>query len=151
MSARRLVMPALLLSLLAPLSPAAAQDQAAAPSPGWQATPWADSVMIQTQLFFSLGTTDGRGVSAQQFAQFLAEVVHPRFPDGLTVLEAAGEGRHDKADTMAVLHANTRLVLLVHANTPDAEARLKQVKAEYAKRFVGAGIFHVDFPVRIGS
>ncbi|MFH1558069.1 MAG: DUF3574 domain-containing protein, partial [Pseudomonadota bacterium] len=77
----------LLASLLA--GPARAQENAVS-APGWQPTPWADSVFLESQLFFSLNTPDGRGVSEQQWVQFVAEVVAPRFPGGLTVLEAQG-------------------------------------------------------------
>ncbi|OYY28281.1 MAG: hypothetical protein B7Y65_01440, partial [Azorhizobium sp. 35-67-15] len=82
-----IVLSLLLAGLLA--GPARAQDNAVS-APGWQPTPWADSVFLESQLFFSLNTPDGRGVSEQQWVQFVAEVVAPRFPGGLTVLEAQG-------------------------------------------------------------
>ncbi|MFG1463768.1 DUF3574 domain-containing protein [Xanthobacter sp. DSM 24535] len=73
------------------VGPAHAQDApAAAVAPGWQPTPWADSVFLESQLFFNLNTPDGRGVSEQQWVQFVADVVAPRFPGGFTVLEAQG-------------------------------------------------------------
>ncbi len=154
MTARRHLVPLLLATLTLPLAlamPAGAQGQPATPSPGWQATPWADSVMIQTQLFFSLATGDGKGVSEQQFAQFLEEVVRPRFPDGMTVLDAYGQGKGSPADAASLLHASTKLLILVHPNTPDAQNKLGEVKAQFRSRFGGTNPFHLDFPVRIGS
>lgn len=152
MSARRLILPLLAFAAVPlALSPAAAQAPAASPTPGWQATPWADSVMIQTQLFFSLATADGKGVSEQQFAQFMEEVVRPRFPDGMTVLDAYGQGKGGTGGALAMLHASTKLVILVHPNTPDAQAKLTEIKAQFRSRFGGSDIFHLDFPVRIGS
>ncbi|BAF89685.1 hypothetical protein AZC_3687 [Azorhizobium caulinodans ORS 571] len=137
--------------LLCGLTAAAAQGQAPAPaaSPGWAATPWADSVMLETQLFFSLSTADGAGVSEQQFAQFMEDVVRPRFPDGMTVLDAYGQGAGAAGGIAAMLHAGTKMVLLVHPNTPDAQSKVGEVKAQYKARFPGAGIRHLDFPVRI--
>ncbi|GGF84908.1 hypothetical protein GCM10007301_51110 [Azorhizobium oxalatiphilum] len=162
MSARTTVLPFLaLVPMLLPLAgPALAQPAASAsPSPGWQASPWADSVLLQTQLFFALATPDGKGVSEQQFAQFMEEVIRPRFPDGMTVLDASGQGKStataggtsSTAGMLAMMHANTKLVILVHPNTPDALGKIGDIKAQYRSRFGGPDIFHLDFPVRIGS
>lgn len=121
-------------------------------TPGWQPTPWADSVMLQSQIFFSLASADGKGVSEQQWAQFVAETVVPRFPTGFTVIEASGIGRHGVSGTGGpvplLMATDTRLLLIVHPNTPDAQSKLGQIKAEYAARFGQSRAFHVDFPVR---
>lgn len=121
------------------LASAAAQ----APTPGWQATPWADSVMLRSELRFDLESPDGTGVSNQQWARFVADAILPRFPDGLTVLNAETVG---KAGT-----AGARMVLIVHPNTPDATTKLGEIKAAYAQRFGGAKVFHLDFPVRVAN
>ena len=42
------------------------------------------------QLFFGRSTIEGGEVSDEAWAAFLADTVTPRFPDGLTVLDAAG-------------------------------------------------------------
>jgi len=223
----------LLAALLA--GPARAQDNAVS-APGWQPTPWADSVFLESQLFFSLNTPDGRGVSEQQWVQFVAEIVAPRFPGGLTVLEAQGlaaasppapapaaapaasggaststaptstaptstaptsaastspaspapqagmgtpagngasvsngtsasagpsagtastaapdpaPGALSAAAALALSRPGTRLLLIVHPNTPDASAKLGEIKAAYIQRFGQRRVFHVDFPVRV--
>ncbi|MEP9376780.1 DUF3574 domain-containing protein [Aquabacter sp. CN5-332] len=123
--------------LLLGLAGAAAQ----APAPGWQATPWADSVMLQSELRFDLESPDGTGVSDQQWARFLTDTILTRFPDGLTVLNAESVG---KAGT-----AGARLVMIVHPNTPDAATKLGEIRAAFAQRFGGAKVFHLDFPVRV--
>ncbi|MFG1420438.1 DUF3574 domain-containing protein [Roseixanthobacter liquoris] len=197
-------MSALLLAILL-AGPARAQDNAVS-APGWQPTPWADSVFLESQLFFSLNTPDGRGVSEQQWVQFVAEIVAPRFPGGLTVLEAqglsagapppvpapapmpaapavpgapsapataspspAGNGTPagisagaasagpdpapaaslSAAAALALSRPGTRLLLIVHPNTPDATAKLGEIKAAYIQRFGQRRVFHVDFPVRV--
>ena len=89
-----------------------------------------------------LRTADGKVVDAQAWEKFVTEVVVPRFPEGLTVIEASG-------------HSNgpgnlnpTRILVVVHPNSDDAQNRLQEIKAEYRKRFAGAGIFHTDQSVR---
>jgi len=143
---------------LAGVGPVAAQTPssdgapAASVSPGWQPTPWADSVMLQSQLFFSITSADGKGVSEQQWAQFVADTVLPRFPAGFTVIDASGIGRHGAGTGGALpllMTSGTRLLMVVHPNTPDAQAKLSQIKAAYAARFGQSDAFHVDFPVRV--
>ncbi|TCT05170.1 DUF3574 domain-containing protein [Aquabacter spiritensis] len=118
-----------------------AAAQTAAPAPGWQATLWADSVMVQSQLRFDLESPDGTGVSDQQWATFVSETILPRFPDGITVLEAR--------TFRAARATGERLVLIVHPNTPDATGKVVEIKTLFSKRFAGAAVDHLDFPVRV--
>ncbi len=127
----------LLVALSAGMGAATAQT----PTPGWQATPWADSVMLQTQLRFDLESPDGSGVSDQQWTRFVADTILPRFKDGITVLNAqavTGTGS-----------AATRVVVIINPNTPDAAGKFSEIKAAYAQRFGGAKVYQLDFPVRI--
>ena len=50
--------------------------------------PW-----TEIDLYFGRNISSGGIVSEKQFRQFLAEVVTPRFPDGLSVLDVAGQFR----------------------------------------------------------
>ena len=45
------------------------------------------------QLLLGRSTSDGGEVSEEEWLAFLADTVTPRFPDGLTVLDAAGQWR----------------------------------------------------------
>lgn len=124
--------------------PAEAQNgQAVSPAPGWQATPWADSVMLQTQMRFEMESPDGVGVSEQQWAKFLAEIIQPRFPQDVTVLEGTAPAKTGSA--------GVRLVLILHPNTPDALARVAAIAAAYGPRFGGAKVTRFDTPVRTGT
>ena len=73
-------------------------------------------------------------------------MVVPRFPDGLTVMEALGRGTRTAGGL-----TGTRVLIVVHAREADADARLGEIKAEYKKRFGSAGVFHIDQAVRIRS
>lgn len=123
------------------LSLAGAAAQAPSPTPGWQATPWSDSVMLESQMRFDLESPDGTGVSEQQWARFVSDTILPRFPDGITTWNAES--------ITATGTAGTRLVLILHPNTPDANGKIGEIKSAYALRFGGAKVFHLDFPVRI--
>src|SRR5215218_6572844 len=90
--------------------------------------PW-----TEIDLYFGRNISSGGIVSEKQFRQFLAEVVTPRFPDGLSVLDVAGQFRG----------SNGVLV-------PDAAAAAKkvgQVVAAYKKRFDQESVLRAEHPV----
>lgn len=120
---------------------------AAAPAAA-QSPHWPDYKTLQTQMFFGLFSADGNGVSEQEWATFVREVVTPRFPDGLTVLNAYGQGTSTPAAT-GVESETTKMLIVVHENTNDAQSKFAEIKAEYRTRFGQKGVFHVDFPARI--
>lgn len=114
--------------------------------------PWPEASVIQTQLYFGLRSADGEGVSEQAWARFLAEIVTPRFPDGLTVLNAHGQSlRRGAAQPEDVLAGTTKLLIIVHPNTAEAQVAIGEIKAGYSERFHQISAFHVDFPARISD
>lgn len=106
-----------------------------------QTQPSADA--LKSELYFGLRTTDGQSIGEQAWEDFISEVVMPRFPAGLTVLEARGRsGGNASLDRVRVL-------VLVHPIGQDAQTRLGEIKAEYRRRFASARIFHIDQPIRV--
>jgi hypothetical protein len=98
-----------------------------------QTQPAADA--LKSEVYFGFRTADGQIVGEQAWEEFVSQVVLPRFPAGLTVIEAS-------MDPVKVL-------VLVHPNSPDAQARLGEIKTEYKKRFGSARVFHTDQPIRV--
>ncbi|WP_170984568.1 DUF3574 domain-containing protein [Rhodoligotrophos defluvii] len=104
---------------------------------------------VQSQLFFGLRSKDGTGVSEQAWAKFLAEVITPRFPDGLTVLSAYGQGRAGPPSPALTSAETTKLLVVVHPDTDEARQKLQEIRAEYVRRFNQDSVFHVEVPARI--
>lgn len=102
---------------------------------------------VQSTLYFGLKSADGRGVSEQAWARFLAEEVTPRFPDGLTVVTAYGQGASPGAD--AVLAEMTKVLIIVHPDDAANAARIAEIKAKYSADFGQSGVFHTETDVRI--
>lgn len=111
-----------------------------------QETPAAQT-FVQSTLYFGLKSSDGAGVSEQQWAKFLADVVTPRFPDGLTVLSAYGQGASPGPD--AVLAELTKVLIIVHPAGEAEAAKIAEIKAKYSKDFDQPGVFHTEANVRI--
>lgn len=109
--------------------------------------PWRSADTLKTEIYFGLRVADGKLVSEEDWNKFLAEVVVPRFPTGLTVIDAAGRSANTPKTSDP---ANpTKILVLVHPNVGNSQDKLAQVKEEYRKRFGSGGIFHTDMPVRI--
>ena len=98
---------------------------------------------IRTELFFGLSKPDGTLVSAEQWNDFLDHQVTPRFPDGLTVIEARGQ----YADVNKALYKEpARLVIVLYprAQGGDANGKILSIAAEYCERFQQESVLRVD-------
>lgn len=104
---------------------------------------------IQTTLYFGLSMPEGGAVSETQWQGFLADTVTPRFPDGLTVVSATGQWRDPKAEPGKTFSEQTKIVILVRADTSVAARAVAEIKAVYLKRFHQISVLQTDQPVRI--
>jgi hypothetical protein len=85
---------------------------------------------VQSRLFFGLRAPTGP-VSDSAWETFLADVVTPRFPDGLTVFQASGQwrGTSDRLE-----REPSRVVEIVHDESRDAGRRIDEIVAIYKTR-----------------
>jgi len=79
-------------------------------------------------------------VSDEDWRRFLAEVVTPRFPDGLTVLR--GEGQWLGANGAVVSEASF-VVEVNHPPSAQVDAALDEIAAEYKRRFRQEAVMRV--------
>jgi len=91
----------------------------------------ATAAQVRTTLYFGSARPTG-SVSELEWQLFLRDEVTARFPDGLTVWDAAGQWR---APQGAVEHERTKVLLLVHADTAAARQSVLTVIARYRKLF----------------
>ncbi len=89
--------------------------------------------MLRAELYFGRNVGGHINVSERQWARFLAREITPRFPDGLTVLDARGQWS-DPARRVLV-HEPTKLVIIIAADDAGTRRRLAEVAASYRKRF----------------
>ena len=89
--------------------------------------------MTLATLYFGLGLPDGGEVDAASWQRFVATVVTPAFPDGLTITEATGQWR-DPA-TRRIVAERTKVVTIAVAAGPALENRLDAVRSAYRSAF----------------
>ena len=89
--------------------------------------------MQQIELMFGRDVHGRPGVGDAAWTRFLAREITPRFPDGLTVLDAAGQWRDPANGRLA--RERSRLVIIVTAAEPPADDRIAAIVAAYKQRF----------------
>ena len=110
----------------------------------WQATPVraqqnsvpidcgvASAPQIRTTLYFGLSRPKG-SVSELEWQIFLRDEVTKRFPDGLTVWQAEGQWLTPAG---SVDREQSKVLLLVHADTPASRRSVQAVIQAYRKAF----------------
>jgi len=104
-----------------------------------QAVAWAQGCrgnlqsMLAAEMFFGRTMPGGRVVSEAAWARFLAREITPRFPDGLTVFDAAGQWR-DPVGGGIVRHAS-KVVLIVFRDDPQKQESLDAIAGAYRRWF----------------
>ncbi len=95
----------------------------------------------RTELYFGLSRPDGSVISDAEFQGFVDDEVTPRFPDGLTLLAGAGQWRGDDG---AIVKEESRVLVLLHPETPEVEAELEAVRGAYIEQFAQESVLRVD-------
>ena len=88
--------------------------------------------LAEYQLFLGRSTSDAGEVSDEEWAAFLADTVTPRFPDGLTVLDAAGQWRDS---TGAIQRERSKLLWILAPPGEEARRLIDEISEEYERRF----------------
>lgn len=129
-----------------PPPPAAAAPPVPAPAPECAGLP--GSPMVAASLFFGRNIGGKLGVGEKDWQRFVTEVVTPRFPDGLTVQNAAGQWRD--TDTGAVVREPSKVLILFIPREPAALTKIQEVADLYKTRFRQQAVATVLHPACIG-
>ena len=109
--------------LLAPL--------AATATPGCDGMP--EEPQVTVQLFFGRALKSGAQIDAAQWADYLAREVTPRFPAGLTVLDASGQWQ--QRATGKLIREKSTVVEIVTSASAETWTKVAAVREAYKKRF----------------
>ena len=122
----RLLPAALLLCLALALAAAACAEPETADCPDG-AEEW-----VEHRVFMGRGDGDVEVVDDEAWDAFLADVVTPRFPDGLTVLDASGQWRNSEG---SIERESSKVLLIMAPPEADALRLIKEISDEYKQRF----------------
>jgi hypothetical protein len=104
--------------------------------------PWS-----QVELYFGRDLGGDAVVSEEAFQHFLAEVVTPLFPDGLSVVEVAGQFRDGEG---TIVREPTKLLILLVPDAAGVAPDVETIIAAYKERFDQQSVLHAEQPVCVG-
>jgi hypothetical protein len=90
------------------------------------------AAQVRTTLYFGTLKQSKGTVSELEWQMFLRDEVTTRFPAGLTVWDAQGQWRGTDG---TVAHERSKVLLLVHPDTPVAKTSVQTVIERYRKNF----------------
>jgi hypothetical protein len=90
-------------------------------------------LMASAELLFGRNIGGRLAVSDAAFAQFLAAEITPRFPDGLTMLDAKGQWRD--AERGNLIREPSKLVLISFDDDAPRRAALTAIADAYKQKF----------------
>jgi hypothetical protein len=97
----------------------------------------------QIDLYFGRAIAGGGEVSERQFRAFLSGVVTPAFPDGLSVLDVAGQFRAGRK----IVRERTKLVVILVPEAAEAAPKVATIVKTYKSRFRQQSVLHTEYPV----
>jgi hypothetical protein len=95
------------------------------------------------QLVFGRNIGEQPGVSDEDFRRFVDEEITPRFPDGLTVLDAAGQWRGPSG---VLVHESSKVVLLILPTNGSADKPIAAIREAYKAKFRQDAVLFISQP-----
>ncbi len=95
---------------------------------------------VKYELFMGRSTADGNVVVDEEWDSFLADTVTPRFPDGLTVLDAQGQWRNSEG---RILKERSTILVILAPPGEDARRLINEISDEYKMRFNQESVLQV--------
>ena len=100
--------------------------------------------MLRAELLFGRNIGARLGVTDTLWRQFVARELTPRFPDGLSVIEAQGQWRDSHG---ALVREPSKIVVIVTADDAPARERIAAAAAAYKQRFKQMSVGVLTRPV----
>jgi hypothetical protein len=104
---------------------------------------------VETKLYFGLGPADNpnQGVSEAEWRDFLDKEVTPRFPDGLSVLEAYGQwqGKNEPAPE----RLRSKLLVIDFPDDPENRGKIEAIRAAWKQRTGDQSVMRVTEPADV--
>ena len=98
------------------------------------------------ELVFGRNIGDAPGVTDADWKAFLDQEVTPRFPDGLTVSDAAGQWRSGEGITREA----SKVLLLVLTGAPGEAEKVEAIRSAYRTRFRQDSVLLIERPACVG-
>ncbi|GAP94194.1 DUF3574 domain-containing protein [Leptolyngbya sp. NIES-2104] len=95
----------------------------------------------RTELLFGLSKSNGSMVTEKEFQRFMDQEVTPLFPNGLTVITAAGQFKDPNAQ---VIKEPSKVLLLLYPFDSESNRRIEHIRAAYRSKFQQQSVLRTD-------
>jgi hypothetical protein len=95
---------------------------------------------VRHELVFGTARAHGVPLREDEWQSFVDSVVTPRFPDGLTVLNASGQWRGEAG----VTKEQARILVIWHDRLPSRDADIEAIRSAYKARFDQESVLRID-------
>ena len=96
---------------------------------------------VRYELFMGKSGPEGEVVNDQVWEAFLADTVTPRFPDGLTVLDARGQWRDSEG---RILKERSKVLVILAPPGEEQRVLIDEVSDDYQRRFNQESVLEVE-------
>ena len=86
----------------------------------------------RSEVFFGLSRPDGAMITNAEWQSFVNDVVTPKFPAGLTIVDSAGQWRNAHG---RIEREPSKLLVLLHPQSPKIDAQIDEIRVLYCQRF----------------
>ena len=119
-----------------------ADGQAVSAKATVEQTPWA-----RTELYFGGGLRKERGDYETVWNDYLDNVVTPRFPEGLTLIDATGQWRVKEGQQPR--RGSSKIIILIHQATPEKFRNLDEIREIWKEKSGHISVLKVTVPVEV--
>ena len=99
---------------------------------------------VKYELFMGRSTPEGEVVDDAAWDAFLEDTVTPRFPDGLTVLDARGQWRDSEG---MILKERSKMLVILVPPSDEGMSLIDEISEEYERRFNQQTVLRVIYDV----
>lgn len=118
---------------------AAANDPCPDELTGEGSEPW-----IRAELYFGTTSPDGTPYAEEEWLDFLAEEVTPRFPAGLTVLTGLGQWQSAPDAEISQERSKVLIILYPPDGAAESSALLEEIRTAYEEQFQQQSVLRAD-------
>lgn len=105
--------------------------------------------MIKTELYFGLTYNMGmvkHFIEPCNFDRFVADIITPCFPDGLTILSGCGQWLSGDE----IIKERCKIVIIIHPDDgTNSEAKIGLIRSQYRSQFAQDSVLRVDSEVSV--
>ncbi|MEP6515942.1 DUF3574 domain-containing protein [Microcoleus vaginatus] len=102
--------------------------------------------MVPDDLYFGLTKPGGETISESEWQELVKAVITPRFREGLTVLDGAGQFLNCSE---IMIRENSKIVILIYESSPAKNQAIHEIIETYKRTFLQESVLRATSEVKV--